>query len=125
VQSGLYYLCVFRFDSMVFDAWKLRLLTAIAPPHDIEAKRRVAYSAESMTKVEQFLSRLAEAAAGYFSVMPYLRDAFQGSRFDQGYPEMYPVLQQLPSGEVVVQEYAKPPAGAQLKEASSAASAQS
>jgi hypothetical protein len=123
LQSGLYYLCIFRFDSMVFDAWKLRLIWSISPPHDLEAKRRVAYSAETMGKAEQFLAKVADATAGYFSLMPYLRDAFLGPRFDHGFPEMYPVFEQLPSGEVVVREYGKPAQGAKVAAASRAADA--
>jgi hypothetical protein len=123
VHTGLYYLSIFRFESMVFDAWKLRLLTAISPPHDLEAKRRVAYSAESMSRVEQTLARLAESTAGYFSLMPHLRDAFQGPRFEQGFPEMYPVFEQLPSGEVVVREYGKPKHDAHVPADASASSA--
>ena len=104
-HNGLFLLAVFRYESFVFDAQKLRLVQSISPPHDEEGKRRVAYSVESMGKAEQFLARVAQAASGYFSVMPYLRDAFQGPRFDQGYPEMYPVLEQLDTGEVVVKSY--------------------
>ena len=37
--------------------------------------------------------------------MPYLRDAFKGPRFDQGYPELFPLFEQLESGEVVVKSY--------------------
>jgi hypothetical protein len=104
-HSGLFYLGVFRYESMVFDAQKLRLVQSISPPHDEEGKRRVAYSAESMGKAEQFVARLAEAASGYFSVMPYLRDAFQGPRFDEGYPELYAIFEQRETGEVAVRSY--------------------
>jgi hypothetical protein len=32
----------------------------------------------------------------------------KGPRFDRGYPELYPIFQQLDSGAVVLRDYAKP-----------------
>lgn len=108
-QTGLYYLSIFRYDSMIFEAQKLRLLWAISPPHDDEGKRRVAYSVESMGRFEKAVAKLAEAASGFFIIMPYIRDGFAGRRFERGDPEMNPKFMQLDSGEVIVREYAKPP----------------
>jgi hypothetical protein len=114
--SGLYLLSIFRYESMIFEAQKLRLVTAFSAPHDEEAKRRVAHSTANMTPFEQKLARMAESFSGYFSVMPFLRDGFKGPRFDSGYPERYPSFRQLDSGEVVVRAYASgenPPSSAQ------------
>lgn len=113
-HSGLYLLSIFRYESMVFEAQKLRLITAFSAPHDEEAKRRVAHSAETMTGFERKVAQLAEAFSGFFSVMPTIRDAFKGPEFDHGFPEMYPSFQQLDSGEVVLRAYAKPPEGTRI-----------
>ena len=110
-QHGLYLLSIFRFESMVFDAQKLRLITAFTAPHDEEAKKAISYSSDSLTGFAQKLARLAETFSGFFCVMPYVRDAFKGPRFDHGFPELYPSFEQLASGEVVVRAYAKPPDG--------------
>ena len=50
------------------------------------------------------LRSIAERFAGFFSLMPVLRDSFIGAPFDQGYPERYPRFEQLESGEVVVRK---------------------
>jgi hypothetical protein len=112
--SGLYLLSVFRYESMVFEAQKLRLITAFSAPHDAEAKLRVAHSAESMTGFEQKVAELAGAFSGFFAVMPVIRDSFKGPRFDSGYPELYPTFRQLDSGEVVVRGYTEAPDGVTL-----------
>jgi hypothetical protein len=120
-QTGLYYQSIFRFENMIFDAQKLRLVTAITPPHDPEQKRRIASSTEHMTDFERFLARAAENTSGYFTVMPVIRGSFLGPRFDQGYPELYPTFKQLDSGEVVVDAHEVPPPGVTLPGAKAAA----
>ncbi|MFI5307886.1 MAG: lipase maturation factor family protein [Polyangiales bacterium] len=110
-QSGLYLLSIFRFDSMVFEGQKLRLITAFTAPHDEEEKRKIAHSSQSMTGVARVVANLAGAVSGFFSVMPDVRDSFMGPRFDLGYPELYPSFEELPSGEVAVRTHKKPPEG--------------
>ncbi len=102
-REGLYMLGVFRYEALVFEAQKLRLITAIMPPHNDEAKARIARG-EGMTDFERNVSKIAERFAGFFSVMPVLRESFIGEPFDQGYPERYPRFEQLESGEVVVRK---------------------
>lgn len=109
VQSGLYLLSMFRFEAMIFEAQKLRLITAIMPPHDPREKARVAHSYDEMNGFEQFVAKLAENFAGFFELMPVLRDSFKGPRFDMGYPERYPVFDELDTGEVVLADDAPPP----------------
>jgi hypothetical protein len=113
-ETGLYALSVFRYESMVFEAQKLRLITAFSPPHDEEQKRRILHSTEEMTGFEQTIAKLAGAFSGFFTVMPTIRDNFKGPKFDQGYPELYPSFQQLESGEVIVRAHAKRPEGVTL-----------
>jgi hypothetical protein len=108
-QSGVYLLSIFRFEPMIFESQKLRLLTAVGAPHDDEAKRKMAFGTEGMNKFEKAVVRMSETFSGFFWIMPYVRNGFKGPRFDQGYPELYPSFQQLDSGEVVVRSYAKPP----------------
>jgi hypothetical protein len=120
-QTGLYYQSIFRFENMIFDAQKLRLVTAITPPHDPAQKARIANSTEHMTEFERFLARAAENTSGYFSIMPVIRDSFLGPRFDKGYPELYPTFKQLDSGEVVVDEHKNPPEGVVLPASTQAA----
>jgi len=113
-QTGTYLMCIFRYEPMIFEAQKLRLLTAVGSPHDEEAKRRIEFGTEGMNNFERTVVKLSELFSGFFWVMPHVRASFKGPRFDQGYPEMYPSFQQLDSGEVVVRAYAKPPASAHV-----------
>ncbi|HVU03736.1 MAG TPA: lipase maturation factor family protein [Polyangiaceae bacterium] len=113
-ESGLYLLSIFRYESMVFEAQKLRLITAFSPPHDEEQKQKVLHSTEHMSDFEKTIAKLASAFSGFFAVMPLIRDNFKGPRFDHGYPELYPSFQQLDSGEVVVRAKKSPPPGVTL-----------
>ncbi len=112
-ESGLYLLSIFRFESMTFEAQKLRLITAYASPHEEEEKRRLEEGV-NLTPTERKLARLAESFSGFFCVMPAIRRGFKGPRFDRGYPELYPSFRQLESGEVQIREYAKAPEGVTL-----------
>jgi hypothetical protein len=113
LYSGLYFLGVFRFDSVVFEAQKLRLLQCIAGPHGKGKPREPKW--EEMTAYEQLVANLARTFSGYFDVMPFLRQECRGPRFDQGFPENYPWFEPHPDGSVhLVKEYQRwerPPAG--------------
>jgi hypothetical protein len=102
-QSGLYYLALFRFESMVFEAQKVRLLAAVSPPY--EEITGQGPRPESNGSFERFAALLS----GFVSVMPAVRDNFKGPRFDHGYPDLYPSFKQLDSGEILVRAYRKPP----------------
>jgi hypothetical protein len=96
---------------MVFEAQKLRLITAYVYPHDQETKRAVTEKIknndlESLLPAERLFVRVAQAISGFFNVLPDLRDGFEGPRFDRGYPERYPIFTELESGEVIVAESA-------------------
>jgi hypothetical protein len=93
-QSGLYYLSIFRFEAMVFDAQKLRLVAATLTP------------SAPVFAAEQSEPQAAGALFGISWIMPCLRESFRGPRFDHSYPERYPTFSQLASGEVVVSAYA-------------------
>jgi hypothetical protein len=113
-QTGLYYLSVFRFEAMCFEAQKLRLVSTITPPFDEEKRRRIAFSTEEMTPFEKWVVEVSQTFSGFFNVMPFIRDAFKGPRFDQGYPELLPSFEQADSGEIVLRGFPPPPPGAVL-----------
>jgi hypothetical protein len=64
--------------------------------------------------MELKIARIARAVSGLYSLMPHLRESFKGPAFDQGYPELYPIFEELPSGDVVVKSYAQVPPGTVL-----------
>jgi hypothetical protein len=110
-QTGLYALSIFRYEEMIFEAQKLRLITAYVYPHDTEMKRAIAEKVkasnlETLAPLERLFVRVAQGVSGFFNVLPDIRDNFKGPRFDQGYPERYPEFRELDSGEVVVSAYA-------------------
>ena len=106
-QNGLFALCLFRYEEAIFESQKLRLIEAFQFPHDpvqkranLEALRRRDFSA--LPKVQRSILELTMRVSGFFNIAPTLRDSFIGSVFHQGYPELYPTFEELPSGEVVV-----------------------
>jgi len=105
VNHGLFLLGVFRFEALVFEAQKLRLITAIMPPHDDALKESLDKGEKAkMTPIERKIADFAESFAGFFSVMRALRYTFKGPRFDHGFPENYPKFTQLETGEVVLRK---------------------
>jgi len=116
-QTGLYALSIFRFEEMIFEAQKLRLIEAFTYPHDAESKavmdsRLRDETLASSPPFERFVFRIAQQVAGFFSLVPAIREAFKGSRFDGGYPERYPRFEELDSGEVIA--LAEAPSGPPL-----------
>jgi hypothetical protein len=103
INHGLFMLGVFRFEALVFEAQKLRLITAIMPPHD-EALKASMDRGEKMTPMERKIADFAEAFAGFFSVMRAFRFTFLGPRCNHGFPEKYPSFEQLETGEVILRE---------------------
>jgi hypothetical protein len=117
--SGLYLLSAFRFDDMCFEAQKLRLIDAVLHPHDHAAKRALAAKLQtqdlsSLPKLEQLLLRTLRRISGFFCVMGDLREGFRGPAFDRGFPELYPVFEELASGDIRVEHYTAPEAGRPL-----------
>ena len=111
-QTGIYYFALFRYESMVFDAQKARLLLVLSAPYDEQKKREaLAEKPEDMVGLRRTFDRILRAVSGYYGIAREVHDGFKGPRFDLGYPELYPSFRELPTGEVVVGEYAKPPAG--------------
>jgi hypothetical protein len=113
-ESGLFPLCVFRFEEVTFDAQKLRLLESYFHPHDPAEKRRIHAQLRdedesALSPIEQRIARLGRRVSGLYSLMPHIRESFRGPGFDHGYPELYPEFVELPSGEVTVARYAQLP----------------
>jgi hypothetical protein len=118
-ESGLYPLCVFRFEEITFDAQKLRLLESYFHPHDPAEKRRIHAQLRdedesALSPIEQRIARLGRRVSGLYSLMPHIRESFRGPGFDHGYPELYPEYVELDSGEVTVARYAPVPEGIHL-----------
>lgn len=106
-HNGLFALCLFRYEEAIFESQKLRLIEAFQFPHDVVQKRanldllrRRDFS--GLPKLQRSILELTLRVSGFFNVAPTLRDSFIGPAFDQGYPELYPTFEELPSGEVVV-----------------------
>jgi hypothetical protein len=85
VYTGTYYLCIFRFWQMVFDAQKLRLIRAFMGPYEDPEP--------PLTPMQQKLLGLAHSLFGYFELADVLVKHFKGPDYDLGCPERYPKFQ--------------------------------
>jgi len=94
VARGLFLIGVFRYDAMVLEAQKLRLLQAIMEP----SGRR---STPAEQKFEKTLEGIGERVFAIAPLTPFLREQFKGPAYEQGYPEQYPKFCLLPSAAVV------------------------
>lgn len=110
-QTGMYYYSLFRYEAMVFDAQKVRLLTQMSAPYDEEQKRSLLEADRAaMSKFHRFGDTISRTFSGFYCIAPTIIKSFLGPRFDLGYPEHYPTFRQLPTGEIEVRKYgqAKP-----------------
>jgi hypothetical protein len=118
-QSGLYMHSVFRFEEMCFEAQKLRLIDAVAYPHDPAAKAVVvkhllAKNLEEVPTPQRTIIKFARALSGFFWVMTDIRLAFKAPAFHRGFPELYPTFEELESGDIRLKSYAYPEPGEPL-----------
>lgn len=114
-QTGLYALALFRYEELVFEAQKLRLITSFVHPHDPEQKRMLAdrlrdQRFDDLPPPERAFISVARRVSGFFHVVPQIRDGLLGPPFDRGYPELYPTFHEREDGEVVLEKYAQLPA---------------
>ena len=93
LARAAYGMCLFRYEAMVFDAQKLRLISAVLGPYD----------SAPLPTTQQKLVALAYRMFGYFEFADHLKRSFQGAEYDGGYPERYPVFEVKASGEVAPQ----------------------
>ena len=115
VQTGMYYLSMFRFDAIVMDIQKMRLLAILSAPYDEEKKRvLLQQSPDEFVGLQRALHSIAKSFSGYYCITPVMIENFKGPRFDLGYPELYPRFKELETGEIVVGGYAEPPPGVPL-----------
>ena len=98
IDNGMYFLCIFRYETMIFDAQKLRLVRAVLGPYG----QPDGVLTEGQIKVMGLLQNLF----GYFELADRLKDSFRGPQFDRGYPERYPVFEVAESGEVMMESLA-------------------
>jgi hypothetical protein len=106
-HTGLFALCLFRYEEAIFESQKLRLIEAFQFPHDpLQKRTNMALLKQrdfsSLPKLQGALLELTLRISGFFNLAPTLRDSFIGPVFNQGYPELYPTFEELPGGEVVV-----------------------
>jgi hypothetical protein len=101
ISTGLYMTGIFRFDTFVFEAQKMRLLKAVMEP------KRVQFSLPD-PKLTAALDEMAKRAFGVVEVIPFLCEQFKGPRFDGGEPENYPLFEMSADGvaERIVPELA-------------------
>jgi hypothetical protein len=115
VQTGMYYFSLFRYEAVVQDIQKMRLLTILSAPYDEDKKREVlAMNPDDLTGFPGKLHKIAKMFSGYYCITPVLIQNFKGPRFDRGYPELYPTFKELETGEIVVKAYPDPPPGQPL-----------
>lgn len=131
-QSGLYFLALFRFDDMCFDAQKLRLIDCVTFPLDPVEKRKAqdalrTSDPESLAMPMRAVVKFGRFMSGFFWVMTDLRFNFKGPAFHRGFPELYPEFEELDSGDIRVKSYAYPspdePLSPDIKSLRSSASA--
>ena len=114
-QTGMYYFSLFRYEAVVFDAQKARLLAVLSAPYDEQQKQvLLATKPEDFPPFQRRLDAIAQAISGYYCIAPVFIENFKGPRFDLGYPELYPAFRELPSGEIVIGAYRKPPADREI-----------
>jgi hypothetical protein len=110
-QTGLYGFALFRHDALRFEAQKLRLIESFTHPHDPAEKRAVAERLrarcfDDLSPGERFALRVAFRVSGYFHVLPEIRAAFRGERFEADQPEQYPSFIEADSGVIKVYDAA-------------------
>lgn len=106
VENGLYFLCVFRFETMIFDAQKLRLVRAVMGPYEGGGSELLPW--------QQRILDVMHRLWGYFDVAQVVMQHFEGRAYDRGYPERYPRFE-LIDGEVQLvgwRDNDSPPSGA-------------
>ena len=118
-QSGLYLLSVFRFDDMCFEAQKLRLIDCVAFPHDPADKHKIQEQLnepdlEKVPMPTRAVIRFGRIMSGFFWLMTDLRLNFKGPGFHRGFPELYPVFEELESGDIRLKSYTYPNPGEPL-----------
>ncbi len=94
VASGYYCAGIFRYDILIYEAQKLRLLTAVMEP------KRTQFSFKN-EKLTERMDEIAKRIFGVVEIVHFLREQFKGPRFEREQPERYPSFRLDPSGVVV------------------------
>lgn len=119
LEQGLYFTAIFRYDALVFEAQKLRLIYNFVLSHH-------APKPGFRARWEQKGQEIARRVTVFAEIFEFLQDKLQGPAFDQGHPELYPVYKRTPEGAIVVDEDSihtweplptpPPPGGVRMKE---------
>lgn len=83
MADGLFFHGLFRYEAMVFEAQKLRLLRSYVFSHQ---RPKTAAQLEKEEKARP----LVDAVTTFADVFDFLEDKFVGAPFDEGFPESYP-----------------------------------
>jgi hypothetical protein len=99
LEHDLYLSALFRYDAMVFEASKLRLIESFVNAY------RSGSRTEAEARREAKQQRAAESLTVFAELSPFLRRQLRGSAFDHGLPERYPRFVQGMKGEVKLDEH--------------------
>lgn len=94
IGRGLFMTAIFRYDAMVFEAQKMRLLRAIMEPEG----RRTTPGAQNLERV---FTKLGERLFAIAVLSPFMVEQFKGPAYERGFPERYPKFKLTPSAAVV------------------------
>lgn len=97
LERGLYFTAIFRYEALVFEAQKLRLihnfvLSHYTPPTPARARW------------EERGRAFAARVTAFAEVFEFIQDKLKGAPFDEGYPELYPEYEFHQEGVVRLKE---------------------
>ena len=96
LERGLYLNAIFRYEAMVFEAQKLRLIQSFVISYHTPTPRRARF--------EQRLKRFAERVTLFVEAFDFMQDKLKGPAYDRGYPECYPEYIRTPEGVVQLKD---------------------
>lgn len=83
LEHGMFFTAIFRYDALVFEAQKLRLIRNFVLSHYVRKPG-------PRSRWEERGAALAEKVTMFPELVEFLKDKFEGAPFDEGYPERYP-----------------------------------
>jgi hypothetical protein len=97
LERGLFFNGVFRYDALVFESQKLRLIHNFVLSH---------YTPPSPSRArwEERGRAFAKRVTVFGEVFEFLQDKLKGPPFDEGYPECYPRYVFQPEGVVALED---------------------
>ena len=96
LERGLYLMTIFRYEAMIFEAQKLRLIQNFVISYHTPTPRRARFEAR--------LRKLGERVTLFIEAFEFLQDKLKGPAYDRGYPERYPEWIRTPEGVVQLKD---------------------